>query len=531
MKGLSKRLIALLTVLMLLAGTGAALAELPKADMPAPYKVLEAGGAIGFEGTLNLDADSLKGLLMMVMGTSPSDEETATVVDALFGAVNKLRFTSLSDKNTVSGVLGTQAGELITFQVAADEATMENTITTNLLPGLALQMDPQMLKAAMGQQQMDITPEKLMEMLTPYSEVMISFFNSKLGPKPEAAATPYEIAGIGQFHYQVEYRLTNMDVAELVEKLFEVFKNDQKLQSIIQKAASQSGQADVQEALDLKQMEEEVAKLKQAEEKLLLTGTVYATDDNNTVYFVLDTPETQAEKAHVTVLVNNDMAAGADVKVKVLVKNPEPPSAQATEGAEPAPAAVAPDWLALEADILAGSNMQDVLVTVETNFKPGEKETTSAFKANLVASGFAITLDGEGSNQMDKLLSQTVIRLGMGGPKPMLTLSGKVFETEEKPVAPASEGLNIVTLKADETGELAISDEAAVMSSLEKALPLLMENLNKALPEEGPALVMMIAQMLSPQEDVVVEEAVEEEAASPEEPVEAEEPAEPVTNP
>ncbi len=528
MREMSKRLIAFMTVLMLLIGAGAALAETPKVDVPVPYKVLEAGGAIGFEGSLNLDAASLKGLLMMTLGTSPADESASAVVDALFGAVNKLRFTSVYDKTTVSGVLGTDAGELITFQVAANEASMANSITTNLLPGIALQMDPQMLKAAMGQQRADVTPEKVMEMLAPYSEVLISFFNSKLGPKPEAGASPYDIAGIGQFHHMTEYRLTSKDVAELVEKLFEVFEKDQKLQSLVQKAANESGQENVKAAFDLKQMEEEVAKLKQAEEVLLLTGTAYGTQDNNTVYFVMDTPDTEKEKAHITVLVNNDEATGADVKVKVLVKNPEPATYPAPEATEPAPVAAAPDWLALEADILGGQNMRDVLVTVETNVKPGEKEMTSTFKANLVATGMNITLDGEGSSQMEKLFSQTVLRLGMGGPNPMLTLTGKIFETAEKPVAPALDGLQVVTLKTGDNGEMVLSDEAAVMNSLQKGLPLLMENLNKALPQEGPALVMLITQILSPQEDGMVEEetVVVEATEDTQEPVQTEEPAE-----
>jgi hypothetical protein len=116
----------------------------------------------------------------------------------------------------------------------------------------------------------------------------------------------------------------------------------------------------------------------------------------------------------------------------------------------------------------------------------------------------------------------------MGGPNPMLTLTGKIFETAEKPVAPALDGLQVVTLKTGDNGEMVLSDEAAVMNSLQKGLPLLMENLNKALPQEGPALVMLITQILSPQEDGMVEEetVVVEATEDTQEPVQTEEPAE-----
>lgn len=501
MKGISKRFAALMTALLLLVSAGAALAEAPKMDMPTPYKVMEAGGAIGFEGTLRLNADSLKGLLMMAVGAS--DEAASTMVDAAFGAVNKLSFSSLSSKDTVSGVLGTAMGELITFQVAMDEASMENIITTNLLPGIALKMDPKMFNAAAGMQT-KMSPEELERMVVPYGEALLSFFSSKLAPKPEAAEELYDIAGVGQFHYKAEYQLTTKDLAELVEKLFEIFKKDQKLQSFFQNAAASSGKAEMKKAFDLEEAEKNIAELKKTEEKPVINGTVYTSKDNDSMYFVMDSPESQEEKIRVTVLAGSNMGSGADVKVKVLVKTPE--YAASTQSASPAPAI---DWMALEEEILAGKNMSDTLVAVDVNVKPGETEMLSTFKVQLMASEFNATLDGEGSSRMDRLESRSELRLGMNGAQ-MITLTGKMFETDQKPAAPQAEGLKVVTLKADDEGEMSVSDEAAVKKSLEEALPVLMENLKKALPEEGPALVSFITQSLVPQQPPMVEEETEE---------------------
>ena len=80
-------------------------------------------------------------------------------------------------------------------------------------------------------------------------------------------------------------------------------------------------------------------------------------------------------------------------------------------------------------------------------------------------------------------------------PTPLLTVSVDTTEVTEKPA--------LITTPEDKTvvlaNEIKPEDEKLLGESLQKGLPQLMENLNKALPEEGPLLSAMLQGMMQQQ--------------------------------
>ncbi len=513
MTGLSNRVIALMTALMLLLVSGAALAEAPK-EIPTPMKVLEAGGAASFEGSIRVDSASLKSLLMLFSGGAPDEAETS-VMDNVLSALNKLNFRLVNTKNAASGVLGTEAGELINFQAAVkDEASAENVITTNLLPGVALSMDPSVMKKLLDQQvQMD--PAQMEEMLMPYAEAFMSFFAGKIGPKQGESQETYDIEGVGQFQLKEEFSLTGKDIAELMEKLLEMYKKDQKLQEFVKKSSAAGQMTGAQDPMDPKEVEEEIAEMKKSGDEPVINGTVYASGDGNKLYAVLtDGQEKNDTRVRVTVLADHDAMGKDVVKVKVLTKSNETDDDE--EGADKPAEPI--DWANVEADIMAGKSMSDVLVQVDFETADGEAALTSALKISAMVMGMNVRVELDGSSQKDKLNSDAMVRIYMNAGAdgmPLVSLSGKITESADMPMQPSAEERKVVTLKMDEKGDMAVSDKTTLKESLKKGLPVLMENLNKALPEEGPALVMLLNQALGLQDPPAEMPAESEAPAAP----------------
>lgn len=525
MKNSSKRFIAFMAALMLFLSAGGALAEAPVSlGLPNADTVVAAGGTVGFEASARFDETTLKGLLGMFMAGAVGNEAGTTMVDAILGALNKMHVRGAYAKDAFAGALGTEEGELISLQAAYDETTMENTLITNLMPNLAISLDPEMVKSVLGQMPR-MSQAQALSMLAPYGAAMMGFIQEQIGPKPEIALEPYDIAGVGLFHFKADFDITSREAAGLIETLYNIFKNDQNIQSLIKQAATAGGE-DATEALG--EMESGIAQMKAAEDMVFLTGSVYMNETGDTSYVVVDTPKDGEGRAHITVLVE-----GAAVHVKVLVKNKEIPAMTAEE--TPPPAADI-DWAKLEADILSGANYMDVLVAVETDVQVQANALGSTAKVNVIAGGMNIRVEAEGTNRIDKLETQSEMRFYMNGQNPLVTFSARMYELEEHPQLPQLEGRTMVTVMVNEEGEMIPSDLIAMQRGMEQMPMILMAGLNKALPVEGPALVALITDYLTPQEPeittpepVVVEEPAPAESAPVEtEPTETPE-AEPVT--
>lgn len=502
MKGISKRFVALMAALMLFVSAGMALAEAPEGlVLPDAQALLAGGGTIGFEASARFDATTLKGLLGMFMGSAEDDEATQTMVDAILGALNKLFVRGAYAKDALSGFLGTEEGELISLQAAYDEATLENTLTTNLLPDLAISLDPEMLRAAMGEMP-QMSQAQAKAMLAPYGEAVMSFIQAQIGSLPQIALEPYDIQGIGLFHYRADFDITTRETAELMEQLYNIFKDDQNIQALLQQAEAAGGEESMG-ALD--DMESGIKEIKAAEDEVILIGSVYMNEDGDTIYVVLDTPEDSDGRAHVNVLVK-----GSAVNVTMIIKGED----MFAQTGEETPAPIAEiDWDQVKADILSGANYMDTLVVLDTDVETKGNVLISTTRMNVILGGLNILVEADGSSRLDRLDTQAELRFYMGEENPLVTFTTRMYELDEHPQLPQLEGRTAVSVMVNDEGDLVPSDRIALQRSTEKLPGIFIEALNKALPAEGPALMTIFTSYLTLQEPetaapepVVVEE-------------------------
>lgn len=521
MTRLTKRLSALLIALAMMLTGLSAVAEAPAVQIELPnapvMAVLERGNAIQTVMDVKLDNQTAMGLLAMMGVTSPDDTSMQPIVTAVIDAVNKLKTTTVSDMNNTSISIGTESGELLNLHTVMDAQTGEISYATSLLPQLKIALPVEMTKAITDYQAQMQNMQAAAALFTPYAQTITQYFQENIG-KDKTETGTFEVADVGTYNTRIVFDLTTHQSAGLVEKLAEVFKADEAARkfmddnlTLMASQAAQPGSNTTYEgpkdsAELIAGMEKAVAELKAKEDQLLAYQTIYMNDETKAVYTQTEVPPTAGDGS-VNMLVTVDAkpnATGSDTKVIMLINPQTPPSIvieeQADEATE-APAAVEPeptDWNALKAGILDGSNPSAMMI--QANIANAKEEAANQEKSNVQVTlnmgglNFGLTFDNTNTLTGDYKATGNMA-LSVMTPTPLLTVSVDTTEVTEKPA--------LITTPEDKTvvlaNEIKPEDEKLLGESLQKGLPQLMENLNKALPEEGPLLSAMLQGMMQQQ--------------------------------
>ena len=530
MTRLTKRLSALLIALAMMLTGLSAVAEAPAVQIELPQApvmaVMERGNAIQTVMDVKLDSQTAMGLLTMMGVTSPDDTSMQPVITAVIDAVNKLKTTTVSDMNNASISIGTESGELLNLHTVVDAQTGEISYATSLLPQLKISLPAEMTTAITDYQAQMQNMQAAAALFTPYAQTITQYFQENIG-KDKTETGTFEVADVGTYTTRIVFDLTSYHSAGLVEKLAEVFKADEAARKFMDDnltlMASQAAQPDSNTTYEgpkdsaelIAGLEQAVAELKGKEDQLLAYQTIYINDETNAVYTQTEVPPTAGDGS-VNMLVTVDAkpsAAGSDTKIIMLVNPQTPPSivmeeqpaetAEATETAETAeaPAAVEPeptDWNALKAGILDGSNPSAMMV--QANIANAKEEAANQEKSNVQVTlnmggmNFGLTFDNTNTLTGDYKANGNMA-LSVMTPTPLLTVSVDTNEVAEKPSLVTSPEDKVVVL----ANEIKPEDEKLLGEALQKGLPQLMENLNKALPEEGPLLSAMLQGMMQQQ--------------------------------
>lgn len=480
------RILAVLMALMLGLGTIPALAETP-ADVPGLSSLLANIGTMQYEAQVQLNPNAVA--MVMGMTGQTSDEATMSLVNTLVSALNKLKFNVLAGQSGMSLVIGTDKAALMDLQAAMNAETFENQITTSMLPGLALSVDPAMMQKVMGQaSSLQADPEKTMQIVKLHLDTILGLVKAIAeGFTPEEGS--FTVEGYGTFTKRTQVTVTTHMLADLLQKLADIYNNAPVHKEFMEKILSASnalpeGADAASEIPDLgKQLDEAAKKGKAEPDRAVLTGWVY--EGENATYIDAMTPPEAADQTKIDLLFENQ---GSQIQVKVIGK-------AASYTAEETGPAAAPDWAAIEKDILGGQNYTDILVNVLISNTAELPQMNTAVTADVIAGGLSIGLKVNAGNRLDTMEGKFDISLSLMSPEPMLTFSVSSKPTDAMPAAPVLDGTAPIVLKENGMSE---EENGLLMTGLQKALPELFEKLPMALPEEGPALLQMIQQMMAP---------------------------------
>src|SRR5690606_23224276 len=154
-----KRILSTLMALVLCLSMLPAMAEAPATQA----SLSDLFGDIGtrqFNVQLNINPQAAA-LMQTLTGEMP-DEQSGSIISTIISAVNKLSFSALVSKDAVSAVIGSTVAPVMEFQAGMNQETFENTITGSMLPGVALSIDPEMIRQFMNQASgIQVDPEEV----------------------------------------------------------------------------------------------------------------------------------------------------------------------------------------------------------------------------------------------------------------------------------------------------------------------------------------------------------------------------------
>ena len=505
MKTMKLRMLAILTALMLVMGILPAFAESsPAAPDIASFFDSDQTIQMDIQVEINPMLGALVGTFTGAGGDEAQNEATQAALTTIVQAINKLKTTLLMNKNAVSGKIGTDKGVLIDFQANVGEANNQSHITSSLLPGISLSLDPAMMAQFNAQaMQQKMTPEQVMQLMAPYLAAMTANVEkAKAGIATEEGA--FVMEGYGTFSKRTSLPLTTHMVADFVQDLINVYKEDEQVKKLLEASMKNNPAAGLttmpgasaqnpDEAIQ--EMEESLKKMKAEENKTVLLVNAYE-DSGDSLYLDMVTPEgvDSALKADL-LLKGKPMEMGSDMELTLRLIGRSATSAE-TAG-EPV------DWKTMEQELQTGANYRDTLVNLRLSNKNELPKAKSDMSLDMIASGMRIGMTLSSDSDLATKESNAVISLTFMSPEPLVKLTLSTKPTQEEPAKPALEGAtNLVISQEDLSEEL----QNKLNASLQSALPELINRLNVVLPDEATAFMALIQQNM-PQEDQMPEPA------------------------
>lgn len=548
MKPMKLRLVAILTAMVMMLGILPVLAEEPATPQPPTMEELmlalfESGKSIQTDFAIKV-SPKLGEVIYFLTKQMPSEEDAA-ILATLVNAVNKLKTTIINNTN-ISGVVGTDQGDLFNFQAAINEQTLENNITSNLLPGLALSVDPAMMSkmSTAGQ-----TPDQA---FAPYINAFMEYINTIEAAKEKEEGT-YEIPGVGTFNSRSQREVTMHMAVNFLEKLMEIYNNDSAMKKLVEEAASANQDLNpTDESTTPEDMAQELTDtlelIKSQEDQVVLSAITYE-DGSGKSYTEMTTPEGEMKNYRIELLINvpnaqNGQYSSVEISAKILTKTNLPtfedmfdiedeadqPAAE-DETSQPATeeeVVTAIDWQAQENDIKSGFNFIDSLINLSFSLKREAPQVNSNFGMNWLTGGITIGISYNDSSNMGAMTSEGSLSLALMSSEPLLTISYTASPVDAQPIAPVTEGAQQVIISEDQTPE----EADAMMEQLMRVLmPALQERLIAALPEEGPTILTLIEDAQGQAEEEMLEPEAESVEEQPEAESEVEPEAEPVIDP
>ena len=532
MKPIKLRLAAILTAMVLLLGMLSALAEEPAVPQsPTMLEMMQEMMQALFDSGKSIQTDltiqaspklpEYSDIIALLMQQMPSEVDAAKLA-VLVSAVSKLKATIINNNTNISGVVGTDQADLLDFQAAINEQTLENSITSSLLPGVFLSLDPAMMSEMSPTDGTD--PE---QMIAPYMEAFMAYLVSieAAAVKEEGA---YEIPGFGTFTSRSQRKVTLYMVIDFYEKLIEIYHNDPVMQKLVKEAAAAdqkfaaTGESATSED-PVQKLAMMLAFFKSQEDQDVVLATTYE-DGSGKSYTEMFTPEGEITNYKAEVFINapstqDGQYNSVEVSAKILKKTVLP-SFSEDETSQPASedeTGPAIDWQAVEDDIKSGSNFIDSMINLSLSFKAEMPQVDSNLNFNMLSAGINVGISWTESSNMGSLSSKGALSFSLMSPEPLLTISYAASPVDAQPVAPVTEGASQLIIREEQTPE-----EAAVMMEqiMGAFLPALQERFSAALPEEAQVILKMIEDAQSLTEDIMEPEVepqpeAEQEPATP----------------
>ncbi|NCB35916.1 MAG: hypothetical protein EOM58_07705 [Clostridia bacterium] len=480
-----KRIAAMMMALMLMLTGLSALAQAPAAT---EAEVFARGGRIKTETNIDVNSETLNGILAMFTGMSSQEGQDAqtAIINTVLGALRKLTASVVTDGKAAYVSVGSETGELFNF--FASMGAEESFALTNLLPGIELSLPANLIPSFTPQLE---DAQNLLGGLSAYAEVAMTFVNEELLAKSSLEEGSFALEGSGTFDSKVSLELRSHQVADMLDGMLKVFKEDKPMQEQMDTAlksgavnAQAMGQPVPSSQEMIKELEKGVAGMKEAADQKLANLTLYTANESEAMHVEAEILANETPAALLSVAVVPGIS-GEDMHFSLLM----PDTTAQTEGPV--------DWAATRQGVLGGTQPYATLFDAAFSQNTDEAANREEMKGTIDLYVMGITIGmviDSGANISGEYASDGSFILSALGTGPLLTVTSKGYESMEEFAAPSREGLKKIAL-SDEMSEESGNE---IMAALQAALPQLLERLVTVLPEEGPMMLTILGSMMNP---------------------------------
>ena len=480
-----KRIAAMMMAVLLMLTGLSALAQAPAAT---EAEVFARGGRIKTETNIDVNPETLNGILAMFTGMSSQEgqDEQRAIINTVLGALRKLTASVVTDGKAAYVSVGSETGELFNF--FASMGAEDSFALTNLLPGIELSLPANLIPSFTPQLE---DAQNLLGGLSAYAEVAMTFVNEELLAKSSLEEGSFALEGSGTFDSKVSLELRSHQVADMLDGMLKVFKEDKPMQEQMDTAlksgavnAQAMGQPVPSSQEMIKELEKGVAGMKEAADQKLANLTLYTANESEAMHMEAEILVNESPAALLSAAVVPSVS-GEDMHFSLLM----PDTTAQTEGPV--------DWAATRQGVLGGTQPYATLIDAAFSQKTDEAANREEMKGTIDLYMMGITIGmviDSGANISGEYASDGSFILSALGAGPLLTVTSKGYESTEEFAAPSREGLKKIALSEE------MSEESGneIMTALQTALPQLLERLVTVLPEEGPMMLTILGSMMNP---------------------------------
>lgn len=392
----------------------------------------------------------------------------------LLSAFNKLQSSLIVKNNQVSGVIGTEQGELVDVQAEVDAAVGLKGLTTSLLPGLKLSFDPDIMAAVMQEAPFnELSRAELEVYLASYGKIYEHLSGVVMEGLAKQPAVEGEYTGLlgGDYTALSTTAIDSHMMAEGFGKLAADLEGDKAaMEAFLAMMKAMSPGVNVTEAELLETLREAADNAKNEEIVQYATLLVYTSPDGRVLYEVVTTEGGQFQPLKVDVLVEKWETKPEETQAQGAVRVILPGTMDAYYQNEDG-------WNQAREAIVSGQDPYGTTITATYNLSHNESAAAADLGVELSHQGLNMNYKLNFSGDKAARAGQADLEVYYLLDEPVLTLKMDYSPTDQAPTAVKTEGLYNLVLKNEITGDMETQLEASFMKGWES----LMEKLVVAL--------------------------------------------------
>ncbi len=385
------------------------------------------------------------------------------VLIALISHLNKFYTTLLVGNQALSGVIGTQRGEVADFQAVFDEEEGLKGLTSNLLPGLLLTTDPQWFAAVKKQLSMEtrdaIDPQEALASLARYGAYVQEQISQWVASAPAREGEYKGLFG-GDYTKAVTVTITTAMVGDVLAGLARLLEEDPLADRLFPGVAQE--------------LSRNAADAKAVDPWPMAVLTVYQRTDGTRLYDIRDTSQVYNQSFKLDLLIKECLQQPEQTKLHAQwqLALPYPPlDALVDEEVTQA------DWDRAIADIRSGASTAGTLLEGAVDMEADDDQASQNLQLGVYLDGENISLRYTGQQNLAARTTQGRLDVFFRLEEPLLSLDIGVQPADRPPSALSQQGLKQVAL-----GDALTPQDAGLLeSSLQKGWSALMERLAIAL--------------------------------------------------